>query len=82
MFGMRSAEDERVLCWRCAFRDIRTLRRSLLASALVGSIILAINQGDLLLSGQWSSTFAWKIPLSYLTPFVVATWGALSNARR
>jgi hypothetical protein len=23
----------------------------------------------------------WKIPLNYIVPFCVATWGALSNSR-
>jgi hypothetical protein len=43
--------------------------------------LVAINQGDLLLAGRWSPALAWKIPLTYLVPFVVATWGALLNSR-
>ena len=44
-------------------------------------MLLAINQGDVLLSGRWPAALAWKIPLTYLVPFVVATWGALLNSR-
>ena len=57
------------------------LRRSLAIAAIVGTILLAINQGDLLLRHEWPPAFAWKVPLTYLVPFVVATWGALINGR-
>lgn len=40
-----------------------------------------INQGDLLVSGHWAPSLWWKIPLTYAVPFIVATLGALSNAR-
>jgi hypothetical protein len=43
--------------------------------------LLAINQGDVLLAGRWSPALAWKGPLTYLVPFVIATWGALLNSR-
>lgn len=57
------------------------LRRSLGIAALIGSILVAINQGDVVLSGRWQAALVWKIPLTYLVPFVVATWGALLNSR-
>ena len=43
--------------------------------------ITAINQGDLLLGGTWSASLLWKIPLTYATPFIVATLGALGNGQ-
>ena len=45
------------------------------------AVLLAINHGDVLLAGTWSPSLAWKIPLTYLVPFTVATWGALLNSR-
>lgn len=57
------------------------LRRSLLIALLVGTILVAINHGDLLLHGQWNAALLWKIPLTYAVPFVVATAGALTNSR-
>jgi hypothetical protein len=71
----------RLRCRRCALIDRHLLRRSLGIALVVGSALLAINQGDVLLAGRWSPTLAWKIPLTYLVPFVVATWGALLNSR-
>jgi len=47
----------------------------------VGTVLVAINQGDALLAGRWQAALAWKVPLTYLVPFVVATWGALVNTR-
>jgi len=47
----------------------------------VGSVLVAINQGDTLAAGRWDMALIWKVPLTYLVPFVVATWGALINSR-
>jgi hypothetical protein len=58
------------------------LRRSLWTSLVVGSILVAINQGNVLIGGHFPTSLAWKIPLTYLVPFCVATWGALINTRR
>jgi hypothetical protein len=44
-------------------------------------MLLLINQGDVVLRGGWTLALAWKVPLTYLVPFVVATWGALANSR-
>ncbi len=57
------------------------LRRSLVIAAIVGTILLGNNQGDLLMRHEWPPALAWKVPLTYLVPFVVATWGALVNGR-
>jgi hypothetical protein len=58
------------------------LRRSALTSLVVGTLLIAINQGPLLLAGTPPASLAWQLPLTYAVPFSVATWGALSNARR
>ncbi|MCY3691029.1 MAG: nitrate/nitrite transporter NrtS [Chloroflexota bacterium] len=52
-----------------------------MASVVVGTVLTALNQGDAILSGQLVGALAWKIPLTYCVPFVVATYGALSNSR-
>ena len=68
-------------CSRCALQHPPLLKRSLGIAAIVGTVLLAINQGDALLSGRWPAGLAWKVPLTYLVPFLVATWGALLNSR-
>ncbi len=68
-------------CARCAVRHRPMLRRSLLIALVVGTLLLAINQGDVLLRAEWPRALLWKVPLTYLVPFIVATWGALVNGR-
>jgi hypothetical protein len=57
------------------------LRRSLLTAVVVGTILVAINQGNVLTRAHPPASLAWKAPLTYLVPFCVATWGALANSR-
>jgi len=80
-FQFQSVDGPVVKCWRCAIRHPAMLRRSAAVAVVIGSVLTAINQGDALLAGQWSAALAWKIPLTYLVPFAVATWGALVNGR-
>ncbi|MGH7313290.1 MAG: nitrate/nitrite transporter NrtS [Candidatus Rokuibacteriota bacterium] len=80
-YQFHGLEGPRLRCGTCALFYRPLLRRSLGISLVVGSVLLAINQGDILLAGHWSPALAWKIPLTYLVPFVVATWGALLNSR-
>ena len=68
-------------CLPCTLRYRPLLRRSLLTALVVGTLLTAINQGNLLLAGQLPAALLWKIPLTYLVPFCVSTWGALTNTR-
>ena len=70
----------RLECWRCALRNRRMLRRSALTSMVVGTILVAINQGTVIIAGEAAWDLAWKVPLTYSVPFLVASWGALGNA--
>lgn len=69
-------------CLACALRYRPTLKRSALTALVVGTVLVLINQGGPLVSGAWPASLAWQIPLTYVVPFCVATWGALSNSRR
>ncbi len=55
------------------------LGRSLRVALVVGVVLTLINQGDTLLGGPWAAALLWKVPLTFVVPFCVATWGALSN---
>jgi hypothetical protein len=57
------------------------LRRSLIIAVIVGTILTAINQGNIIAQGHFPAALAWKIPLTYCVPFFVATTGAIMNAR-
>ena len=61
--------------------DRAVVRRSLRASLVVGTLLTALNHGDQMLAGVFAVELWWKIPLTYLVPFLVATYGALGNGR-
>jgi len=46
---------------------------------IVGTILNLINQGDALLTG--TSIVWWKICLTYLVPYCVSTYGAVTALR-
>ena len=80
--GLAGAASELTKCLMCALRHWPMLKRSLVACLVVGTILTALNQGDIILSGQWNNSLYWKIPLTYSVPFMVATYGALINNRK
>lgn len=71
-----------IRCLWCALRHPAVLRRSMTASLVVGTALTLLSQGDTLMSGEWNSALYWKIPLTYCVPFLVATYGALSNSHQ
>ena len=71
-FLFRTGSGSVLKCGRCALRHPPLLKRSLGIAAFVGTVLLAINQGDVLLSARWPA---------YLVPFLVATGGALLSCR-
>ena len=54
-------------------------RRSFYTALVVGSILTAINQGDVILAGDLPNFV--KVGMNYLVPFCVATFGAVSMKR-
>jgi hypothetical protein len=70
-----------VKCGRCAPRHPPLVRKALATSLVVGTILTAINQGDMLLAGQLAPVLLWKIPLTYFVPFAVSTYSALAISR-
>ena len=49
---------------------------------VVGALLTAINQGDRLIRGEFDATMAWQIGLTFLVPFVVATFSGAAEIRR
>ena len=54
------------------------VRRSLKVGLLVGTILVAINHGNLLLSGVVTSEMIWKSLLTYCVPYCVSTYASVS----
>jgi hypothetical protein len=69
------------MCFTCALKHPPMLRRSSVIAVVVGTVLTAVNQGDVLLAGHWSPALAWKLPMTYAVPFIVATLGALGAAK-
>ena len=84
-----AAHDEtaRESCWPRMQRRARFLldpamqRRSLYTALVVGSVLTAVNHGQMLLHGDLSQGLLWKIPVTYVVPFLVTMWGGLIGRR-
>ncbi len=81
-FELRAPGGVSARCLRCALTHHPLLRRSLVVGLVIGSVLVALNQGGVLVSGDLARGLAWKVPLTYVVPFFVSAWGALSNAHR
>ena len=46
-------------------------------SLVVGTILIAINHGNLIAAGTPPLDLYWKIPLTYCVPFAVSTYAAV-----
>lgn len=67
--------------WLQTARRPDIAKRALRVALLVGTILTAINQGDLLLAGEWSPTVLAKVALTYLVPYCVSTFAAVQALR-
>jgi len=82
LYEVRAPEGSLIRCLRCWLTYGPLVRRSLLVALFVGTILTAINQGNVILRGDFPVSLYWKIPLTYVVPYRVATTGAILNARR
>jgi hypothetical protein len=57
------------------------LARTAAVAVVVGTVLCAINQLDVLLAGRASGITWLKIALTYLVPFLVANYGILTASR-
>ena len=55
--------------------------RGLKVGGIVGTVLIAINQGDLLLAGNLPADALWKIPLTYCVPYCVSTYASVQAIR-
>lgn len=81
-YEVRSARGAAVRCLRCALLHRPLILRSAVICLAIGTLLTAINQGNLIVQGTFPLALAWKVPLTYAVPYGVATTGAMLNARR
>ena len=53
------------------------VRRSLKVGAIVGTILVAINHGNLILQGIVTVEMIWKSLLTYCVPYCVSTYASV-----
>jgi hypothetical protein len=56
-----------------------SVRRSLTVALIIGTLLNTINQGPEIFSGHWP--IWWKLGLTYLVPFAVASYGSYAAFR-
>lgn len=57
------------------------VRRAFGYAVVVGSVLIAINQGDSLVRGELGATHALKMGLTVLVPYVVSTLSSVQAIR-
>ena len=67
--------------WLSLATQRSVVQRSLRVSLVVGTALMLINQGDIIVTGQYSFVLAVKAILTYLVPYCVATYVAVSALR-
>ena len=59
--------------------EIETLKRSIKVAAIVGTLLMLINHGDVILSGTINTEHLFKILLTYLIPYLVSTYSSVES---
>ena len=57
------------------------LARGFKIGVVVGTLLTAINYGDVLISGEVLPLMYWKILMTYCVPFCVSTYASVEAAR-
>lgn len=60
----------------------RSLRSTLAVALVVGTVLFAINQLDVVVAGRAIGRLWLKVGLTYVVPFLVANYGLLVGAHR
>lgn len=66
--------------WREA-RDPAVVRRALRYAAVVGAILIAVNQGDAILAGRIGPPELAKMALTVTVPYLVSTFSSVGALR-
>ena len=65
--------------WLAGMISRPVVRRALLSSLIVGTVLVAINHGEALLKGQIDGVRVFKIVLTMFVPYVVSTVSSVST---
>jgi hypothetical protein len=67
--------------WLSLATQPTVVRRALMYAVIVGAILIAINHGDALISGDIDRVRWLKMGLTVLVPYVVSTWSSVLAVR-
>ena len=67
--------------WIAIALEARVVRPALRVAAVVGTLLVLINQGDLLVSGAMTELSVPKVLLTYCVPYCVSTCSAVTAIR-
>ncbi|MDE2996298.1 MAG: nitrate/nitrite transporter NrtS [Bacteroidota bacterium] len=68
--------------WAVLLRDKSIFQRGLRFAVIVGSILIAINHGDAILSGEVETKRYFQMALTVLLPYCVSVFSSISAIRR
>ena len=68
--------------WLAIAMEASVRKRAFNVALIVGSILAVINHGDVVLSGQATTTVWIKIVLTFLVPYCVATFASVQALRQ
>lgn len=82
-FHLRSKQLILRKCARCSLIDGPLLSRSMTVALIVGTALTLLNHGEAIFARAYPWSTSWhKVILTYVVPFVVASYGALANGYR
>ena len=74
-------DSSNLMDWLATAQRKDIVTRAMKVSAIVGTILVAINQGDALLQGIMTPAVAAKIALTYCVPYAVSTYASVEATR-
>lgn len=81
-YAFAAPDGPALSCTRCAVRHQTIVHKALQTAAVGGTALTVINHGDALLAHHLTLDLLWTTPLTYVVPYLVSTYGALSISRR
>ncbi len=69
----------KIINWLSLAIEINTLIRSIKVAVVVGTVLMFINHGSVIMSGKIEGHHMLKILLTYLVPYLVSTYSSVES---
>jgi hypothetical protein len=69
------------ICFRCVLRYRPFIVRAVFIALFVGTFLTLVNQGGIIIDGDWPAALYWKVPLTYSVPFCVSAVSSILASR-